>query len=227
MTANTSTKVSATATKPSKAQKQEATQEQLDALISAVQTGIKGIVAQSGKYEEAVSVAQALADARNDARVITARALVKLGAHPSAQRGGKPALATIATLVGTPRNTLRPLWECAVALTEKKWAGRTNAPTAGERALAASFYAEKVQLKQESNDKLAAEGKGPKADKSAPNTKQVKKITATLEGVVEASDILDKTVAAFTKDQGLTTAQFTALQTKLNNIIAALEAVTK
>lgn len=219
-------------TAPSKAQAKAETDAkqaaQLDGLVAAVRTGMATIGTQSGKVNEAVSVALQLAEVRDNARVATARALAMLAKHDAthAKSGatkGQPSLSVIATLVGTPRNTLRPLWEGAEALTTRKWERRTSAPTQGERDIVAGFYADKVTVKQDAD---AAKGKGKDGKgKGSPKAGAVKKIAATLEGVVSAADVLDQTVAAFAKANGLSPAQFDALETKIGNVLVALKAV--
>lgn len=230
MSTTTSTKsTKATDTKAVASKRASAGKDQLESLVSAVKAGFQTIGSQDSKFAEAQSVYDAIKESRNNARVITARAIAALGKLPEAQYRGKPAANTIATLTGIPRTTLLPLFKGAVALTDAKWERREAVPTAKERELVASFYGEEVTRKVENNAKNGKDSNGKSTDDKGKgkDTKTVKKITATLEGVVEASDILDKTVAAFTKDQGLTTDQFTALQTKINGILSALEAVTK
>lgn len=233
MTSTTSTsKKSTTTTKAvtkvdsTKAKDQTDAKEQarLDGLVSAVKTGFATISGQQSKVVEAVSIAIQLAEVRDNARVATARALAELAKHPATFAQGKQvgALSKIATLVGMPRNTLRPLFDGAMALTEKKWERRTSVPTAAERALVASFYGDEVLRKQEAAEESKS-ADGDSKGKKSPNTKEVKKIQATLEGVVSAADVLDQTVAAFLKGNGLTKPQFEALQTKIGNILVALE----
>ena len=230
MSVATSTKAVATKAASSRAvAKQEADakeQAKLDALIAAVKLGVSTIGTTSKKVEEVETLAEQVRLDRGNARVATARTIAELAKHPATfgktSSKGKPAASTIATLTGIPRTTLLPLFNAAMALTEKKWERRTAAPTANERELVNSFYKDEVARKQA----------GPVGDKKDGDTKgkgkgkqEVKKITATLEGLVTAADILDQTAVAFGKTNGLSAEQFDALETKLGSIINTLKAL--
>lgn len=204
-------------------------QARLTELVQAVKVGIQSLNTTDKDVDSKLSLLEQAALTQGNARVATSRALAALAKHPetfakSGPTKGQPALNTIATLVGSPRTTLMPLWKGAQALTEKKWERRTVAPTAGERELVGSFFKElsttRVSQNQAKGDK-PAKGKGSK-----PGTKALTLKANTLEDVVAAFDMAHKVAEMFAKNHGLTESQLAGLATKLDLIHDVLETAT-
>lgn len=228
MTTNTTTKASAKATtsKPDSRVKSATIAEEarLTELVNAVKAGMSQAETADTKHNEALSVAQQAALTLGNSRVATARAIAALMGHPAviAKRGqtkGQPSLTVVAQLTGYPRNTLRPLWDGALALIAKKWGARTTPITDQERALVNDFFKAASTAKTESN-RRNSDSKATKAT----TTKAAKGTAApTLESIVGGlSGILDM-VTTFTKDHGLTESQFEGLGKQLDLIHDALE----
>lgn len=197
-------------------------------LIAAVKLGYSTITGLDAKVTESQSVYVTALNTRDNGRVATARALAALAKHPGSHaKGGatkgQPALATVATLTGFKRNTLRPLWDGALALTAKGWERRTSAPTQPERDLVAGFYAETSAVRVESNKSKAETVKSGESTPNAKGTGSKTLKAGTLEDVVSSLDDSHKVVEMFAKNHGLTSKQYDALVAKLDSIHDVLE----